>query len=243
MVMFQRGTTGLPSTGKFQCTSGIGALLGGGFGSIGGGTGSGVFWSTGNERAVKRINGDGKFAHKIVESTSAMMTFELMNESKKDAEYYMRFIYEVLDFNQPEAKGYSGAVGIWMDVGGCTGSNVPAKQGVYQLESPVYKVSTPGRLLEASGHLHGMLTLSLDVVCGLELTRRIDGGTHIDIIHNGKVLCTPRVLYGRTPGTREPADSPHAGMQHISDTTSCRDFGKVKAGDELKLIAYYGKPP
>lgn len=204
-------SSGIPSPGKYAC-KGIMGLID---------LPMRIFWSTGNERVVQRTNADGKYGHRVTDKSSASMTFELMNESAKDAEYYMRLRYEVIDMTAPEAAGYKAVMGIWMDVGGCTGSDVPAKEGVYQLESPVFKVAHGGRLLDTSAHLH-------------------DGGTHLIVYRNGEPICNSPVMYGRKEATREPAGSAHGGMLHISDAHVCRDFGEIKAGDELKVIAYYG---
>lgn len=211
MVMLERSSSSTPSSGKYECKSGL-------LGKID--LPIRIFWSTGNERVVQRTNADGKFAHKITGSTSATMTFELMNESKKAQEYYMEFRYEVLDISAPAAAGYKQTLGIWMDIGGCTGSDVPAQTGKYQIESPIFKVNHGGRLLDTAAHLH-------------------DGGTHMEVLRNGEVICSTSVLYGRKPETREAAGEGH-GMLHISDAHVCRDFGSVKKGDELKVIAYYG---
>jgi len=214
MVMIRRNgvTAGSPT-----CRSG------GGLGGIGGGSSRismAQMWSTGNERVTKRTNSKHKFGHKIDGTQSGTMTFELMNESKASMTYYMRFRYEVIDFNSPAAAGYQAVATLWLDIGGCSGSNVPAREGVYQIESPVYKLTMGGLLLETSSHLH-------------------DGGTHMDVFHNGKKACTSNVLYGRKPGTRETPGGGGHGMLHISDAQLCQNFAQVKTGDEMKVIAYY----
>jgi len=208
MVMIRRGGE---MAGTAQCSRG-------GLGGIGGGLGMAQMWSTGNERVTKRTNSVGKYGHHITGSQSGTMTFELMNESKSTQTYYMRFRYEVID--QSAAAGYQAVSTLWLDIGGCTGSNVPARQGVYQIESPIFKITKAGRLLETSSHLH-------------------DGGTHMTVFLNGKELCQSKVLYGRKVATRETATGGGHGMLHISDAELCQDFGRVKVGDEMKVIAYY----
>lgn len=128
----------------------------GGSGGVGGFGGSRVLWSTGNERTVNRINALGKLGNFVTTTAemSPFMIMELMNESKEDAEYYLRFRYEVLDKDAPEAEGYQQSAAIWMDVGGCTGSDVPAKEGVYEVKSPEFKVAYGGRLISTHAHLH-----------------------------------------------------------------------------------------
>ena len=66
------------------------------------------------------------------------------------------------------------------------------------------------------------------------------------MLQNGKVACSSKQLYAnRRGGFVEPNDGTviksmvmPAGT-HISDNAVCKDFGTVKKGDTLQVVAYY----
>ena len=66
------------------------------------------------------------------------------------------------------------------------------------------------------------------------------------MLQNGKVACSSKQLYAnRRGGYVEPNDGTviksmvmSAGT-HISDNAVCKDFGIVKKGDTLQVVAYY----
>lgn len=70
--------------------------------------------------------------------------------------------------------GYQAAELIWLDAAGCFGSDVPAKEGAYELRSKPWvwtgakggKGKKALRLLGGGGHVHGMLRRRFLVVMG-----------------------------------------------------------------------------
>ena len=61
-----------------------------------------------------------------------------------------------------------------------------------------------------------------------------DGGTHLQITINGKVVCTSYAIYG-TKGTTEDGKE----WTSLSLMTNCEKLIPVKKGDKMKLIAHY----
>ena len=124
----------------------------------------------------------------------------------------------------------------WLDITGCGLSNVPAREGQYEIRGPAWKSTVNGRLLSASGHVH-------------------NGGVNTTIWLNGDPVCVSRQVYGRTPEFIAPPHDGHGGhssrARHdddpghgegkasISDAEICTDFGEIKEGDELLVSAYY----
>jgi hypothetical protein len=50
--------------------------------------------------------------------------------------------------------GYFPARMMWMDIAGCGDSDMIAKEGLYEVKSPVWKSKVGGLLLATTGHVH-----------------------------------------------------------------------------------------
>ena len=66
------------------------------------------------------------------------------------------------------------------------------------------------------------------------------------MLQNGKVVCSSKQLYAnRRGGFVEPNDGSVIKSivmptgTHISDNAVCKDFGAVKKGDTMQVVAYY----
>jgi hypothetical protein len=93
-------------------------------------------------------------------------------------------------------------------------------------------MNEPGDWLVGAGHVH-------------------DGGTKVELYVNGVLSCNSKQIYAnRRGGFLEPTEGGMAGMghvreskdetgMHISDVALCKDWGSVKKGDKVKVIAYY----
>lgn len=114
----------------------------------------------------------------------------------------------------------------WLDITDCGLSSVPAQEGVFELRSSGWKSTVAGRLLSTTGHVH-------------------DGGVDTVIYKNGEPICTSVQVYGGKPGFTAPGgghgehDDGHGGVEHISGSGLCSDFGTVEVGDELVIVANY----
>ena len=104
----------------------------------------------------------------------------------------------------------------WFDVGGCGSSDKPAYQGsTFIYTSPVLLGTQQGTITFVGGHLH-------------------DGGTHINLIKNGKVTCAASAAYD--PYTNVDGE----GMtEHISSIETCKMPGETTPGDGWSINAYY----
>ncbi|KAI5856026.1 hypothetical protein BZA05DRAFT_434459 [Tricharina praecox] len=186
-------------------------------------------YAAGNERTTSRINGSGKYGLAIASSDRLMMIMELMNESNVAMTVYLTMTYEWIPMS---TSGYKEAHTAWLDVGNCGGSDVPAKEGVFELKSNGWRSTVAGRLLFASGHVH-------------------DGGHETAILLNGKEICVSRQLYGMKPGYTVPEGGlpggsghddgghGHEASKHISTSGICKDYGTVNVGDTLTVVARY----
>ncbi|KAF1815741.1 hypothetical protein P152DRAFT_471140 [Eremomyces bilateralis CBS 781.70] len=173
-------------------------------------------FASGNERTPVRINGKYKYGIKVGAGDSMMLLYDLVNDLDKKRNYYIVMKYETT--TDREYKAVSMA---WLDVtGNCGTSSVKPRNGQYDLQNSGWTSSVSGRLLSATGHVH-------------------DGGKVVKLYKNGEVICTSDQIYGRRVGYTEGQDAMNPGLTHISDTTSCIDFGDVRSGDKLKIVATY----
>ncbi|KAF2401892.1 hypothetical protein EJ06DRAFT_366876 [Trichodelitschia bisporula] len=175
------------------------------------------FYSAGNEREVSRLNpGSLKFGLKIGYWDSFAMLVELMNQSDRNITVFVTQTYETLPTREAEAQGYKPADSIWMDITGCGISETEAREGRYELYSPIWNSTVDGTLIFSTGHLH-------------------DGGESTTLYVNRVPVCTNTQLYGRRRAYVEKS----TGRTHISDTGVCKDFAKIKKGDQLVLGVVY----
>jgi hypothetical protein len=126
--------------------------------------------------------------------------------------------------------GYKDATLLWLDITGCGNSDYPPQEGVYEIKSPAWNSTISGNLITAFGHVH-------------------DGGAAIVNYVNGKPVCTSTQYYATKPGYQEAIDSTasstkitKSAYKHVSEASSCVDFGRVNKGDSLVIGAQYNTP-
>jgi hypothetical protein len=145
------------------------------------------------------------------------MSVELMNEVDEPRPAVVTIAYEYIP-NPPQS--FSRVLPIWLDIGTCTDSDMPAlNDATFQYSmSPPWKANFAGQVTFTGGHLH-------------------DGGTNLTILQNGNTICDSVASYGLTPGYIEAPSS--MNMMYISNMSSCENGGVVNIGDEFSITAYY----
>ena len=108
---------------------------------------------------------------------------------------------------------FESAVPIWLDVTGCGDSDVPAKPDAqFSYTSPPVNSSFHGSIIMIGGHLH-------------------DGGTSLDVMRNGMIICTTPASYSDAAGVD--------GTAHIGHIESCVRAGTTAPGDQWTIEAHY----
>ncbi|RDI80934.1 hypothetical protein Vi05172_g9131 [Venturia inaequalis] len=186
-------------------------------------------FSGGNERTAIRTNSKSKYGLDLETGPGKSVVFggvyELMSEATKPITVYMTLTWEFVPKSTP---GYKKAVMVWLDVTDCAReSEFPSPEGKYEKASKEWVMGHDGELLMGIGHVH-------------------DGGTQVDLYHNSKISCSSKQVYAnRRGGYVEATDGSVIKSMvmpegsHISDVGVCKDWGEVKKGDKLKVIAYY----
>lgn len=106
--------------------------------------------------------------------------------------------------------GFTYLTPYWLDIGGCKTSEKPAKlESHFHYSMPTKTAKIPGEVKWMGGHLH-------------------DGGTRLDVIKNGEVVCSMEAEY-------DNIGSDH----HISRISHCSNVGSVSPGDEWSITAHY----
>ena len=198
-------------------------------------------FSSGNERAVARLNSKTKSGLKFDGYPVFGGSLEIMNANKNPIEVYMSLTFEHLPLSTP---GYREAKFVWLDVTNCAhSSDFPAKRGKYELESREFEMHHDADMLLAIGEAKPPPTMTVTNESPAHLH---DGGQSIELYVNGKLSCHSRAMYAnRRGGYHEPNDGtivPAMYMppgSHISDVAVCKDWADVKTGDRLKIKAYY----
>jgi hypothetical protein len=155
------------------------------------------------------------------------LAVELMNLSPTSRKVYITGTFEFL---KGKPQGFQKSVPLWQDLSPCSvdiGSALPPSgQKKFVLQSPVWTSATHGDLSFVVGHLH-------------------DGGTHLELYHNNKVVCTSKAVYEKNSADR-PGEMPMKGvdmsgqpLDHISSMTMCAKVGKIVEGDTMYIKAYY----
>jgi hypothetical protein len=188
------------------------------------------FWSSGNERETKvytSTNGAIKSGYYIKPTDKFMLYSELMNMDPVEKHVYITGDFEYLPGRQ---KDYMDTKAIWLQLGQCgediqdlTKAGIPGKplnNKAFTEASPPWTSQYDGQMLYVSGHLH-------------------DGGTHLEVIENGKTLCDSQMKYGETPAFHGPATELMGPMVHISSISNCTDMGKISKGDKFHIKANY----
>jgi len=198
--------------------------------------GPGILWAGGNERPTLRLNTRYKYGIDWPEDFNFLLEF--MSSIKQDVNVSLAITFEYLEKQQPEAVDYRDSYLIWNSVG------TPQYQnGSYNHSSWEWTVPQSGVLLHGMGHMH-------------------NGGTHVDLYVNNKMVCSSRMHYNARPGYGNSGGSarhhgravqatkmlaardggPHHGAfgdKDISDPGHCTSFGRVEKGDRMYIRAYY----
>lgn len=110
--------------------------------------------------------------------------------------------------------GFEEAIPYWLDIGGCSDSNKPAKQGIeFSYISPTLNLNFNGRVAFVGGHLH-------------------DGGTRLEIFRNDRIVCVATADYSSVEVSA-------LKLEHISSISGCQDVSMVEPGDKWHLMAHY----
>lgn len=144
------------------------------------------------------------------------MLTELMNEHQHAQSAFVSITYEYIPGHPSD---FQNVIPIWLDIGGCKGSEVPVPddETAFEFTSPSWNASVSGRVTEILSHVH-------------------DGGVGIETLRDGKVVCKARLGYGESPGFVEDGDM---GMEHISSIASCYSPGHMRVGEEWTVKAEY----
>jgi len=180
---------------------------------FGSGAGTGSIWAAGNERPTLRLNNKLKYGLNF--PASFMLMVDLMSEDTRPKNLTLEITYETV----PKAlRGYQAAKMYWLTIG-----EPAAKRGVYTFNTVPHVSGVTGSLLYAIGHMH-------------------DGGTHMDLKVNSRVVCKSVMHYGGRNGYRgklRKRQHNMGGGTHISDPGACTDFGTVRNGERLSATAHY----
>jgi hypothetical protein len=178
------------------------------------------FFSSGNERSP--VASEGPFGYPQGTNSSWNLIYDLMNMTSQVRRVGITVTFEYVPLSTP---GIKPMTPLWLDINQCANSERPAQTGQYSYSYSLTSQWT-GKLIGIGGHLH-------------------DGGTHVTISTNGKVVCDSKATYGGTPAYVEGANSTHMpGMGHISDMSRCHGteanpVTAIKPGDKIDLVAYY----
>ncbi|KAF1990265.1 hypothetical protein K402DRAFT_417724 [Aulographum hederae CBS 113979] len=192
--------------------------------------GVGPVFASGNERTPLRLNNKYKYGLEVGRTDMMSMIIDLMSNSKETITLRLVMSYEFIP--KAQAIGYKDVYMRWNDVG-----QPSAREGVYKFKSMARSIPVSGTLLYTNGHVH-------------------DGGTDTRLFINNKEVCRSTMLYGRRPGFMEAEGAMEGGMegmegmegmkkrdgghgQHISDSSTCQDFGTIKTGDRMHIEAWY----
>ncbi|EMC95003.1 hypothetical protein BAUCODRAFT_521522 [Baudoinia panamericana UAMH 10762] len=174
------------------------------------------FFASGNERTEVDLTAGGanKLGYAFNATDMLAMQGELMNLLDEAQKVVVSVTWEFIDRSSAIAAGFREVVPYWLDVGGCGNSDKPAlPDQAFEYGSPRLHVRAYGEIAFVGGHLH-------------------DGGTHIDMLRDDKVICTMRAAYGK-------ADASVDGMEHIAHIPVCTDVGAVDRNDQWTIKAYY----
>jgi hypothetical protein len=134
---------------------------------------------------------------------------------------------------------------VWIDVTNCgRQSDFDSPEGKYIRKSQEFEIKEDAYWLNGIGRLtaHQLKLVFANKMLGHEH----DGGTHVELYVNNQLSCLSKQLYGnRRGGFIEPRDGTineqmvMPPYSHISDVGVCKDWGELKAGDKVRVVAYY----
>jgi len=208
-------------------------------------------FSSGNERSrvlfTPPFSPNAKMGYFLNKADKFSFIVDLMNMNNHDETLYMTLTYDYLD-GRPA--GFDNMKAIWLDAAQCGTSEVkpPKETGSYVINA-TWTANIEGEILGAGGHVH-------------------DGGTHLTLSVDGKLVCDSVATYGvggkgmggmgmapTSGGSPAPAinatshgagghdSGGHSGNgEHIVAMSACdgAQMGKyLKKGQKWDLRAYY----
>lgn len=182
------------------------------------------FFASGNERTPINIcvNGTQKAGYFLNETDTIAMLVELMNEMVEPRGAVVTITFEYIP---TVPSGFDLVTPVWLDIGNCTTSDMPAQANTtFEYSSAPWTSDISGQILDVAGHIH-------------------DGGTYIEVLQNNKMICNCSAAYGQSEGYIEtgPMNMPMMNMDmvHVSSIVSCPNDGTLKKGDTLGVTAHY----
>lgn len=189
---------------------------------------------------IDHDNRTNKAGYQVHSTDRLGLVLELMNMTPQPLNAVLTLTMEFIP--GPLPSGFSPTTPLWLDIGSSCplNSDRPAfANTTFQYTSPVF-VNRPGpdavtgKLAFVAAHLH-------------------DGGTHLNVRKNGRVICDAVAHYGQTPQYVSPAgmgmnvslpmsmpmDPDMGPMEHVSSISACTDDGVLSAGDTMSVTAFY----
>jgi hypothetical protein len=195
--------------------------------------------ASGNERTPIVWPADQiKAGYKLRAADKLSLIVDLMNDNMEDKTVYVTVTYDVVDGIKPE---WDEVRPIWFDVNQCGTSelNTPKGKSASHLPSAKFGRLTraaafswkyswtstfDGDILGAGGHLH-------------------DGGTHLTIAADDKMVCDSQATYGATPAYVGKEMHVGSAKEHISNMTFCMPpklgVTELKRGQNWTIEAFY----
>ncbi|OCK77375.1 hypothetical protein K432DRAFT_445374 [Lepidopterella palustris CBS 459.81] len=183
-------------------------------------------FASGNERTPINIcvNGTEKAGYFLNATDHFAMLVELMNETEEPRDAVVTITYEYIPF---VPAGFDTVTPLWLDIGNCTTSEMPAQANTtFEYSSTPWTSSITGQILAVGSHIH-------------------DGGTYLSVFQNDKLMCNCSAAYGQLPGYVESMPMNKSMMNmgmdmvHISSIQTCANDGTLKVGDTLSITAHY----
>jgi hypothetical protein len=113
---------------------------------------------------------------------------------------------------------------VWLDANTCGTSQVKApSKTTFEIDTKPWTANFDGQVMGMGGHLH-------------------DGGTHAEIMWNGKIVCDSVATYGDSSLMQGGARSRVAvasKSKHISAMSYCLSMKEMKKGDKFLVRGYY----
>lgn len=187
---------------------------------------------TSKHQLITNTNSTIKAGYYISPTDQIAFLAELMNQAMFTQEAVVTITFSYI-LSSPSTSSFIHATPVWLDIGGCDSSDLPAfANTTFNYTSSPWRSTIAGRVLAACGHVH-------------------DGGTNIKILSGNRTIggCDLVAKYGETPGFIDGPNSMEMGgmsgggeMQymgmHVSSIEMCKGM-EIKKGDELGVEAMY----